>query len=290
MLTTDRPTVSVLTTVYNRAQFLGECIESVQQSRFTDYEYIIVDDGSTDDSVAIARRYAAKDSRIKVFVNEQNLGDYPNRNKAASLAIGQYIKYVDADDMVGPWMLSIMVDAMEAHPEAAAGLFVYGPHKNHLPKPLEPGQSLTDHYLRNSGILNRSPLGAIIDREKFNAVNGFSGKQHVGDFELWHKLGALYPLVALPTLLSNYRIHPGQQSEDNRTDFTVPFKYFQAALDGLDFARQKGATHPQIEASILRKRSRTILAAIKQVKFRKAFIMKSKCGQPWVELLRHARG
>ena len=52
------PTVSILTTVYNRANFLGECIESVQQSKFKDYEHIIVDDGSTDDSVAIAKRYA----------------------------------------------------------------------------------------------------------------------------------------------------------------------------------------------------------------------------------------
>ena len=82
----DFPTVSVLTTVYNRAKFLGECIESVQQSRFTDYEHIIVDDGSTDDSVEIAKRYAAQDPRIKVFVNEQNLGDYPNRNQAAKHA------------------------------------------------------------------------------------------------------------------------------------------------------------------------------------------------------------
>ena len=282
------PTVSILTTVYNRANFLGECIESVQQSKFKDYEHIIVDDGSTDDSVAIARGYAEGDTRIKVFVNDKNLGDYPNRNKAASLARGKYIKYVDADDMSGPWMLSIMVDSMEAHPEAAAGLFVYGPHSNYLPRQIEPGQSLIDHYINGSGILNRSPLGAIINREKFNAVDGFPMKQHVGDFELWHKLGALYPLIALPTLLSNYRFHSGQQSEDNRTNFTVPFKYFQAALDGLEFARQKGDEHPHIEAEILRRRSRTVLYAIRKMQLQKAFILKAKAGQSWIELLRHA--
>ena len=281
-------TVSILTTVYNRANFLGECIQSVQQSKFKDYEHNIVDDGSTDDSVAIAQRYAKEDPKIKVFVNEKNLGDYPNRNQAASLARGKYLKYVDADDMSGPWMLSIMVDSMEAHPESAAGLFVYGPHSDYLPRQIEPGQSLVDHYIHGSGILNRSPLGAIINREKFNAVDGFPMKQHVGDFELWHKLGALYPLVALPTLLSNYRFHPGQQSEDNRTNFTVPFKYFQAALDGLNFARHKGAEHPQIETAILRKRSRTVFYAIRKMQHQKALVLKTKAGQTWIELLRHA--
>ena len=55
------PLVSVLTTVYNRAHFLEECIQSLQRSKFENYEHIIVDDASTDDSVAIARRYAAED-------------------------------------------------------------------------------------------------------------------------------------------------------------------------------------------------------------------------------------
>ncbi|MDB4787444.1 glycosyltransferase family 2 protein [Flavobacteriales bacterium] len=283
------PKLSILTTIYNREPFIAECIESVQCSKFKDYEHILVDDQSSDRSVEIAESYAVKDSRITIHKNPNNLGDYPNRNKAASLARGKYIKYVDADDMIGPWMLSIMVDAMETHPGTAAGLFVYGPHKSYLPRKIETGQSLIEHYIDGSGILNRSPLGAIIDREKFNAVNGFPSKQHVGDFELWHKLGALYPLLALPTLLSNYRIHPGQQSEDNRKDFTVPFKYFEAALDGLKFARKQGFSHPNIEAEILRSRSRTVLHAIKQLHLEKARVLKSKSGQTWMDLIRHAR-
>ena len=94
----SRPTVSILTTCFNRAQYIGECIESVQQSKFQDYEHIIVDDQSSDDSVEIAKSYAEKDSRIQVYVNEKNLGDYPNRNRAAELASGTYLKYLDADD------------------------------------------------------------------------------------------------------------------------------------------------------------------------------------------------
>ena len=80
------PKISILTTVYNRDKYLAACIDSVLASSYQDWELIIVDDVSTDTSVAIAQRYEQKDARIKVYVNQTNLGDYPNRNKAASYA------------------------------------------------------------------------------------------------------------------------------------------------------------------------------------------------------------
>ena len=91
-----KPKVSVLTTCFNREKYLTACIDSVLASSYHDWELIIVDDVSTDTSVAIAKSYEKKDARIKVYVNAQNLGDYPNRNKAASYAKGKYIKYLDA--------------------------------------------------------------------------------------------------------------------------------------------------------------------------------------------------
>jgi glycosyltransferase involved in cell wall biosynthesis len=117
------PKVSILTTVYNHEKYLAACIESVLASSYLDWEMIIVDDQSKDSSVAIAQSYEAKDSRIKVYVNEHYLGDYPNRNKTASYAKGKYLKYVDADDMIYPHGLEIMVQTMEQFPEADFGLF-----------------------------------------------------------------------------------------------------------------------------------------------------------------------
>ena len=78
--------VSILTTVYNRDKYLAACIDSVLASSYQDWELIIVDDVSSDGSVSIALAYEQKDARIKVYVNDKNLGDYPNRNKAASYA------------------------------------------------------------------------------------------------------------------------------------------------------------------------------------------------------------
>ena len=116
------PKVSVLTTVYNREKYITECIESVLASSFQDWEMIIVDDQSVDRSVEIAQSYAQQDERIKVYVNEVNLGDYPNRNKAASLATGKYLKYLDADDLIYPHGLEIMVKTMECYPQCTLGI------------------------------------------------------------------------------------------------------------------------------------------------------------------------
>ena len=85
--------VSVLMTAYNRQQYIAEAIQSVIANTYQNWELIIVDDRSNGDTVAIAKKFAEKDNRIKVYINENNLGDYPNRNKAVSLAKGKYLKY-----------------------------------------------------------------------------------------------------------------------------------------------------------------------------------------------------
>ena len=77
------PQVSVLMTSYNRQDYIAAAIESVLASSLENFELIIVDDRSSDDTLSIARKYEQRDARIKVYLNEKNLGDYPNRNKAA---------------------------------------------------------------------------------------------------------------------------------------------------------------------------------------------------------------
>src|SRR5262249_14421824 len=99
------PIVSVLMTAYNRASFIAPAIESVLAQTFADFELVIVDDCSTDDTPDIARRYARLDSRVRVLINERNLGDYGNRNHAAALGRGQFLKFHDSDDMMYPHCL-----------------------------------------------------------------------------------------------------------------------------------------------------------------------------------------
>src|SRR5690242_8840441 len=112
------PTVSILMTAFNRERYIGEAIESVLCSSYADFELVIVDDASSDHTVEIANKYAEEDKRIKVFVNEKNVGDYPNRNKAAQYSTGKYIKYVDSDDKLYREGLQNCIAWMEDAPEA----------------------------------------------------------------------------------------------------------------------------------------------------------------------------
>src|SRR6187200_3447154 len=118
----NSPLVSVLMTSFNREKYIAEAIQSVLDSEYRNFELIIVDDASKDKTIEIARSFERTDNRIKVSQNSKNLGDYPNRNKAASLASGKYLKYVDSDDKINKNCLSVMVAGMEKFPEAALGL------------------------------------------------------------------------------------------------------------------------------------------------------------------------
>jgi glycosyltransferase involved in cell wall biosynthesis len=113
MISTNLPFVSVLMTAYNREQYIGEAIESVLASSYVNFELIILDDASIDNTLRKARSYEIKDKRVKVYANEKNLTQWPTRNKAARLAKGKYIKYLDSDDTIYDWGLEYCVEMME---------------------------------------------------------------------------------------------------------------------------------------------------------------------------------
>lgn len=229
MTETAAPMVSVLMTTYNREKYLEQAVRSVLASTFRDFELIIVDDQSKDRSLAIARELAAEDSRIRVILNEKNLGDYPNRNKAASLARGKYLKYVDADDLIYPTGLQVLVDGMERFPGAGYGLGSLPQDKFRIfPFMLSPCEAYQRHYFQEQ-LFHKAPLSAIIKKEAFDAVGGFSGRRYLGDFEMWHMLSARFPVVLMPHGVVWYREHEEQEMQHNRTDLTVPFKYLQCS-------------------------------------------------------------
>lgn len=204
------PTVSVLTTIYNREAYLAEAVGSILTQRFEDFELILVDDRSTDRSAEIAQSYLT-DPRVRFLQNEQNLGDYPNRNKAALHAKGRYLKYVDSDDTISPDCLEVMVSVMERFPEAALGLCKKPGRFPELPLELEPKEAYRMNYFE-SGIFGNAPLSTIIRRSAFEAVGGFSGRQYIGDGELWLRLAAEFNVVLMPHGLTRWRQHHDQQS------------------------------------------------------------------------------
>ncbi len=203
------PTVSVLMTAYNREKYIAEAVESVLASTYRDFELIIVDDGSTDRTVEIARAYQQSDRRVQVYQNAKNLGDYKNRNRAAEFARGKYLKYLDSDDFLYPWGLGCMVDSMEKFPRAALGLSRFAFESPH-PFELLPEKVYEMHFFGTT-ILGSAPTSAIIRTGAFRQVGGFSGTNFIGDGELWLRLSARFPLVIVPDGTTWWRRHPQQE-------------------------------------------------------------------------------
>jgi glycosyltransferase involved in cell wall biosynthesis len=209
----ELPLVSILMTSYNREDYIGFAIESVMASTYQNWELIIVDDRSRDKTLEIARHYAKKDRRISVYLNEENLGDYPNRNKAATYAKGKYIKYIDADDAIYYWGLQIEVEMMERYPEAAYGLDAVEQNDEKMfPYVLSPSEAYASYYLQGSGIFDKAPTSCIIKREIFSKENGFKSLRMVGDCEMWHRLSLKYPVVAMPHGIIWSRGHADSES------------------------------------------------------------------------------
>ncbi|MEO8763498.1 MAG: glycosyltransferase family A protein [Ginsengibacter sp.] len=201
-------------TCYNREKYIAEAIESVLASTFTNFELIIVDDGSSDRTISIAKSFESRDSRVSVYKNEINLGDYPNRNKAASYARGKYLKYVDSDDYIYPWALGYMSEIMERFPKAGLGFCSMEPNdKRPFPFELTPKEAYEYHFL-GPGLFRRSPLSAIINKKVFNTVAGFKPIRMAGDFEMWQRLALYYNTVLMPQGMVWYRKHDAQEVND----------------------------------------------------------------------------
>lgn len=210
------PTVSVIMTAFNRERYIAASIESVIAQTFDDLELVVVDDGSTDATVEIARRFARRDPRVRVEVNARNLGDYPNRNHAATLARGAFIKYHDSDDLLYPHCLAAMVPPMRAHPGAAFGIspsryWPGGP----CPMLLTPRMSYQREFL-GSGMFNAGPSCAIFRTEAFRSLGGFVDRGAPSDYIFWLRACARAPVVLLPADLFWYRIHAGQELSSGR--------------------------------------------------------------------------
>lgn len=215
----DDVLISVLVTVYNRERYLAQCLNSIQRSTYKNFELIIVDDQSTDRSFEVATEIARHDSRIKVFLNSHNLGDYPNRNRAASLATGKYLKYVDSDDMIEPNCLQLMVEGLEQHPDAAYALSYPRPVGTKRPLLLGPREAFVAHTIDRQGIFSSGPLLAMIRADCFRKVGGFRPTaRNMGDTILWMELSSRWPMLVVDDGLTFWRQHDGQEFHLLRDD------------------------------------------------------------------------
>ena len=114
------PKVSILMPVYNSAEFLREAIESMLSQSFKDFEFLIVDDGSTDGSAGILAEYVEKDSRIRIIRNEKNQGIVYSLNRGLKECTGEYIARMDSDDIALKERLDKQIAVLDKNPDIIA--------------------------------------------------------------------------------------------------------------------------------------------------------------------------
>lgn len=234
-INTTNPLVSVLMTVYNRVEYIKDAIESVLASSYSHFELIIVDDCSTDGSYDIASEYASKDKRIKLFKNDHNLGQFPNRNKAASYAEGEYLKYLDSDDLIYPHGLEVMVKSLDQFPTAGFAIMHNKPEDiKPYPFELTPQDAYREHFL-GRGVMDMGPSGMIFRTKCFREVGGFKEDDYVGnDTEILFRLATKYTLVKMPTSLIWWRRHEGQAFCQGNMSNEYLFNHFPLVLKTLN--------------------------------------------------------
>jgi glycosyltransferase involved in cell wall biosynthesis len=224
----NTPLVTVLMPVYNAQRFLKRAIESVLEQTFTDFEFLIINDGSTDNSVAIIHSF--KDDRIRLVHNTKNLGLVATLNKGVELVSSKYIARMDADDICLPDRLQKQVNYMERHPivDVLAALIVHinadeeeTGYWDDDKMNLSPQEIFTS-MARTASIAHPTVLmkSTIAKEYKYN------GTQKEGeDWDLWMRLlSDGKKIEKIPEVLLKYRMHAASFTATNNRKFTIEKK------------------------------------------------------------------
>jgi glycosyltransferase involved in cell wall biosynthesis len=222
------PFVSILMTAYNREKFIAEAIESVLNSSYENFELIIVDDASTDNTVLLASKYVKLDTRVKLYINNENLGDYKNRNRAISYATGEFIMFLDSDDFLFPNGIKDCVDLMLKYPFSSFGLRYF--HDNRTSNTLSSEEAIRSHFFTKPFLMT-GPGGTILKREFMNKVNCYPIKYGpANDLYFNLKAASFTPVVLIPFEYMHYRRHEGQQLNNKFSYLFNSYLYLNDAL------------------------------------------------------------
>jgi glycosyltransferase involved in cell wall biosynthesis len=205
------PDISVIMPVYNVEKYVGEAIESVLKQTFANFELIIVNDGSTDNTADVARSYT--DDRIIFLDNKDNKKKPTRLNDGISIAKGKYIAIMDGDDKSTPDRLQKQYDYMESHPEILACGCQIQRFDGRNEKVSWPTISENIYLGLLFGCCFNFPLIRKSEYDKHSL--SFDPVFLAEDYLMWIKLANIGEIVALPEVLYLYRTHNNQMSSTN---------------------------------------------------------------------------
>jgi glycosyltransferase involved in cell wall biosynthesis len=208
------PALSVVMPVHNALPFLDDSIGSIINQTFTDFEFVILDDGSTDGSERVLREWEAKDSRIRVFQSDRRLGLSGSSNLVVTKANAAIVARMDADDISHLERLRRQWEIMQARPDVAVvgtlcdGIDACG-------RRVRPRDRW--RLVRHSRYIPFPHGSAMFRRKDFHAVGGYGKEFELGeDQDLFFRMAAVGRVVTLPDVLYHFRYHLGNATRLTR--------------------------------------------------------------------------
>lgn len=232
----SKPLISIIMSVYNGQKYLEESIKSILNQKYDNFEFIIVNDKSTDDSLKIINSF--NDPRIILIDNSQNIGLTKSLNKALKLAKGKYIARQDDDDISLPERLKEQFNYLEKNLETALlGTFVYRIDSNgkiidevHNLKSPSYEDMLKHNHIKHGSVMLKKDI--IRDIGGYNELF-----KYVQDYELWIRVSKKYTIKNLETPLYKLRIHPdsigSNKIEESRLYSVLARKINQGDLNSI---------------------------------------------------------
>lgn len=245
------PKVTVLMSVYNGELFIREAVESILGQTFADFEFLIIDDGSTDTTPEILASY--QDRRIRLYTNPKNRGLISSLNKGLALAKGTYLARMDADDVSLPERLKKQITYMETHRDVGicgtwlsfftripgvGGKYCPNGNSKHIEANL-----IFENVIQHPTVVVRTD---VLRRNKLTYPTIFP---HAEDYGLWVRLIGKAKFAIIPEILLHYRLHSdqiGQTKSSIQTASVAKIHEIILAKTGINYSKRDLSLHEQI--------------------------------------------
>jgi len=243
------PPVSVVMAVYNGERYVGEAIESVLRQTHRDFEFIVVDDHSTDGTREIVERYARDDGRIRLITNLTNVDQPASLNRGLAAARHEWVALLDADDACMPHRLETQLRALRREPSVRVlGSYAVTVDEHGNRRGIKPvGPKSVDEFkeARAAGLIFIVHPSAIMHRETILGLGGYDPRfGAAADAELWSRVADEHPVIALDEPLVYYRIHQNSMSVIRHFEQQLMLRWIRARQE----ARRRGLPEPDLDA------------------------------------------
>ena len=252
--TSIRDLISICVPTYNGEKYLSQCVRSIREQTYENVEILVVDDGSSDNTLALINRLANEDGRIRVIQNDKNLGLVPNWNKCIREAKGAWIKFLFQDDLMDSDCCSSMIEFATKN-KVSVVLSDRHYFVNDVSKEAKGHYSSIkrlSHYISESKVITTDevskiyaddflgvnflgePIVGLVKKEVFDRYGFFDeGLKQLVDFEFWFRIGTNEPIGYINEPLNYFRVHGESESFRNAQNSKVNISWIDRIHLGL---------------------------------------------------------